>query len=344
MTRTTASPDQVMDQILTELGASLGVLLTALGLRTGIWQALAGAGPLTAAEVAGRTGLVEPYVREWLLAQAAAGYLEYEDGRFTLPEGVAVAVLHAPGGAMVDACVHMLAAMGAGFAEFEQAFRGGTGFGWHQRRPEHWCGTDALTRASKDTALFAGAITALDGVAEALHNGGKVADIGCGYGAPTRMIAQAFPEAEVTGFDYHDQSIAAARALGGNVWFEVASATNFPGHGYSLVTFVDSLHDLGDPVGALTRAREALAPGGAVLLVEPPGAERAEDNFTPLGRMFYSVSTLICTPNALSQSDEALGTLAGPARLTEVAHAAGFGTVRRILPDVPMHLLLELRP
>jgi SAM-dependent methyltransferase len=353
-TQSMTSPDEVMDRIVTELGAGLGVVMTALGVRCGLWRALAGAGPLTTAEVAARTGLIEPYAREWLRAQAAAGYLEYHDGdhgddRFSLPEPVAVAMLHAPGGAIVDACAHMFASMGRGFADFEEAFRTGAGFGWHQRDPEYWAGTDAFTRINLNQDLLAAAIGDLDGVPGALVAGGHVADIGCGYGAPTRMIAAAFPAAKVIGFDYHDRSIAAARAESPDgVRFEVAAATDFPGVGYALVTFVDSLHDLGDPVGALAHARDSLAPGGAVLLVEPPGGERVADNLDPAGRMFYSVSTLVCTPNALSQADPTtaapLGTLAGIQRLREVATAAGFRTVRRLDVEAPMNLLLELRP
>jgi SAM-dependent methyltransferase len=348
------TPDQVMEKIVTELGAGLGVILTALGVRTGLWAALAGAGPLDAAEVAARTGLVEPYTREWLRSQAAAGYLTYhaEADAFSLPEAVEIALLRAPGGATVDACAHMFASMGASFADFEKAFRTGAGFGWHQRDPEYWAGTDAFTRITLTTDLLAAAIGDLAGVPAALRAGGLVADVGCGYGAPTQMIAEAYPAAKVAGFDYHDRSVAAARAaaadsdLAGRVRFEVAAATDFPGDGYALVTFVDSLHDLGDPVGALAHARQALAPGGAVLLVEPPGGDGVADNLTPAGRMFYAVSTLVCTPNALAQSGPSapLGTLAGAVALREVAAAAGFRTVRRLDVDAPMNLLLELRP
>ncbi|MDT7783269.1 MAG: hypothetical protein QOF58_1688 [Pseudonocardiales bacterium] len=346
MTTTERSPDQVMEQITTELGAGLGTFLTALGLRHGLWAALAGAGPLGVTEVASRTGLAEPYVREWLRSQAAAGYLTYDADTFSLPEAVEIAILHAPGGAIVDACAHLMASMGASFAEFEKAFRGGAGFAWHQRDPEYWAGTDALTRSTLHTGLIAAAVEAMPGVADALRAGGTVADIGCGYGAPTRMIAEAFPAARVTGYDYHDRSIAEARSRAdGGVRFEVASASGFPGDGYALVTFVDSLHDLGDPVGALARARRSLAPGGAVLLIEPPGGDHVVDNLNPAGRMFYAVSLLVCTPSALSQASTApLGTLAGVPALREAASAAGFRTVRRLDVDAPMNLLVELRP
>jgi 2-polyprenyl-3-methyl-5-hydroxy-6-metoxy-1,4-benzoquinol methylase len=347
----TETPEAVLEQITAELGGSLGTVLMGLGVRCGLWQALAGAGPLRSAEVGARAGIVEPYAREWLRAQAAGGYLRYDAAtdRFELPETVAVALLQAPGGAMVDACLSMFASIGAGFAEFERAFRTGQGYGWDRRGAAYWAGTDALTRAVLPPDVLAGAVERLPGVAERLRRGGRVADVGCGFGAPTIMLANAFPDAVVTGFDVHDASVASARkaaaeaGLGARVGFEVAAAADLLGSGYDLITFIDSLHDLGDPAGALHAARRALAPGGAVLLVEPPAGDTVADNLTPLGRMFYGVSTLVCTPNALSQGTAALGTLAGARRLTEVAEAAGFGTVRRVPVDAPMNLLLELR-
>jgi SAM-dependent methyltransferase len=348
---TDRSPEDVLGQLTADLAGSLGTVLTGLGMRCGLWQALAGAGPLSAAEVGVRAGIVEPYAREWLRAQAAGGYLDYDPAtdRFALPEPVAVALLQAPGGAMADACLSMFASMGAGFAEFERAFRAGQGYGWDRRDATYWQGTDGLTRALLAPAVLAGAVERLPGIAGRLRGGGRVADVGCGYGAPTIMLAQAFPAAQVTGFDYHDASVAAARkaaaeaGVGPRVGFEVTAATDLPDGGYDLVTFVDSLHDLGDPVSALARARGALAPGGAVLLVEPPGADGGAGTLTPGGRLIYAVSTLVCTPNALSQGSSALGTLAGPARLTEAARAAGFGTVRPVDADAPMNLMLELR-
>jgi SAM-dependent methyltransferase len=350
-TRTEPTVDEVMGQILTELGGSLGVLLSGLGVRTGLWAALAGAGPLTPAEVAERTGVAEPLAREWLRAQAAAGYLRYDpvSGAFTLPEAVAGAML-GPGGAMIDACTSMFSSMGAGFAEFTEAFRGGAGFGWDRRTADYWHGSDMLTRTALPAELI-GAV--LDQLGTGLGGGGSVADVGCGYGAPTLAVAAHFPAARVLGIDYHDVSVAHARkvaaeaGLSSRLRFEVAAATDLPGSGYALITFFDSLHDLGDPVGALARAREALAPDGVVLLVEPLAADRVEDNFNPAGRMFYAVSTLVCTPNAVSQQvpggQAPLGTLAGEPRLRDLAAEAGFTRVRRVPVDAPLNLVLELR-
>jgi SAM-dependent methyltransferase len=341
--------ESVTDKIVDEMGASLGVLLSALGISGGIWQAMAGAGPLTADEVAARTGLAEPYVREWLRSQAAGHYLDYDAAAhtFTLPDDVAAAILEGPGGGMIEASTQMFASMGA---EFEAAMREGRGFGWHERDPQYWAGSDMITRLAISPELVAGAIGAVDGVPAALTAGGSVADIGSGYGTPTIMVGQAYPDARVIGFDYHDASVASARkaaaeaGVGDRVRFEVASAKDFPGTGYSLVTFFDSLHDLGDPVGALEHARGALAPDGAVLLFEPLAADRVADNLNPFGRMFYAVSTLVCTPNALSQEGYAIGTLAGEATLRAVAGTAGFTRVRRVPVEAPMNLVLELRP
>jgi SAM-dependent methyltransferase len=345
--------DNVMGQILGELGGSLGVLLNALGIRAGLWSAMAGEGPLTSAEVAKRTGLSAPLVREWLRAQAAGGYLTYEPATeaFTLPETVAAAMLHAPGGAMIDACTSMLCSIGAGFADFTEAFLGSGGYGWDRRTEEYLHGSDLLTRTVLPAELI-GAV--LDQLGTGLAGGGTVADVGCGYAAPTLAVAAHFPAAKVLGIDYHEVSVTHAReaadraGLGDRVRFEVAAATDLPGAGYALITFFDSLHDLGDPIGALAHARSALAPDGAVLLVEPLAADRVEDNLNPSGRMFYAVSTLVCTPNALSQQvpggPEPLGTLAGEPRLREVAAEAGFTRVRRIPVDAPLNLVLELRP
>ena len=351
------TPEAVVGQLVQELGGSLGVLLTALGNRTGLWAALAGAGPLTAAELAERTELDETLVREWCRAQAAGGYLSYAPAgeTFRLPEAVAAALVHGPGGAMVDACTEMFCSLGAGFDEFTAAFRAGGGFGWHRHDARFWRGSDALTRVALPAELIGAALEQLGPVTSALTEGASVLDVGSGYGTPTIALAQHFPAARVLGIDYHDASVAQARraaaaaGVADRVRFEVGSAADLPGSGYALITFFDSLHDLGDPLAALIQARDALAPDGAVLLVEPLAADRVEDNLTPSGRMFYAVSTLICTPNAVSQRPEGaglapLGTQAGEPLLRQVAAAAGFTRVRGVPVDAALNLMLELRP
>jgi SAM-dependent methyltransferase len=347
---TEAAVAEQMGKIVTELGAALGVLLTSLGVRSGLWAALAGAGPLTTPDVAAKVSVDPALVREWLRAQAAGGYLDYDPATetFTLPDAVAAAIHFGPGGALVDACATMLSSMGEGFADFAEAFGSGQGYGWHQRTADHWHGTDAFTKIAVPAELIAAAIAQIPDVA----TNGSIVDVGCGFGAPTLAIARLYPAARVLGIDYHDASIAHCRSEAalrgaGNARFEVTPATDLHGH-HELVTFFDSLHDIGDPLGALQRAREAVAPNGAVLLFEPLGADDVQDNLNPNGRMFYAVSTLACTPNAVSQktstSSEPLGAQAGERRLRELAAEAGFGSVRRLAVDAPMNLVLELRP
>lgn len=352
MTTPAVAPSEVEQQlgkIVTELGAALGVLLTSLGVRSGLWAALAGAGPQTSTEVAAKVSVDPALVRDWLRAQAAGGYLDYDPvtETFTLPDAVAAAIHFGPGGALVDACATMLASMGEGYADFAEAFSSGRGYGWHQRTADHWHGTDAFTRIALPAELIAAVIGQIPDVATTLTS---VADVGCGFGAPTLAIAALYPAARVLGIDYHDASIARCRAEAAvrgmdNARFEVTPATELTGS-YDLITFFDSLHDLGDPLGALKRARAAVT--GAVLLFEPLGADDVQDNLNPNGRMFYAVSTLACTPNAVSQrtstSSEPLGAQAGERLLRELAAEAGFGTVRRLAVDAPMNLVLELRP
>jgi 2-polyprenyl-3-methyl-5-hydroxy-6-metoxy-1,4-benzoquinol methylase len=353
-----SAAEAVMGKIVVELGAALGVLLTSLGTRSGLWAALAGAGPMTTAEVAGKVKVEPSLVREWLRAQAAGGYLMYDSAAatFTMPDAVAAVIQDGPGGALVDACATMMSSMGEGFNAFSEAFSCGEGFGWHQRTAEHWHGTDAFTRVALPTELIGAAIAELGDVAKVLAKGGRVVDVGCGYGGPTLGIAGLFPTADVVGIDYHDASIAHARAEAAttgtdNVRFEVVAATELAdsgGTGYDLITFFDSLHDIGDPRGALRSARAAVAATGVVLLFEPLGADAVEDNLNPTGRMFYAVSTLACTPNAVSQktatSSEPLGAQAGEQRLRALAAEAGFSRVRRVGVEAPMNLVLELRP
>jgi SAM-dependent methyltransferase len=349
-----AAVEAQMGKIVTELGAALGVLLTSLGTRSGLWAALAGAGPVTTADVAARVGVEPSLVREWLRAQAAGGYLDYDavNETFTLPDAVAAAIHYGPGGALVDACATMMSSMGESFAAFSEAFSTGQGFGWHQRTADHWHGTDAFTRVALPTELIEAAIDEMAGVAAVLATGGSVVDVGCGYGSPTLAIGGLYPAAQVLGIDYHDASIAHSRAEAAssgvsNVRFEVAAAADLPGQDYDLITFFDSLHDIGDPRGALARARAAVALDGAVLLFEPLGADDVQDNLNPNGRMFYAVSTLACTPNAVSQqtatSSEPLGGQAGEKRLRALAGEAGFSRIRRLDIPVPMNLVLELR-
>jgi SAM-dependent methyltransferase len=350
------SVDQVMNDLLGDLAASIGVLVTDLGLRTGLWRSMRGAGWLKIPDLATGSGVAAPLVREWVRSQSAAGYLSYDAATdsYALPEPVAIALLDAPGGAMVAACTEMFQSMLASYDDLVASFTAGGGFGWHQRDRHHWHGTDRLTRAQLAPELIAAAIAEIPGVAAALAAGGRILDVGCGFGFPTAAMAQAFPAATAVGIDYHRTSIDEARAtaeragVADRTSFAVASAADPPGSDYALVTYFDSLHDFGDPIAALRAARSALAPGGAVLVCDNDAAEQLVDNLNPIGRMYYGVSTLICTPNAISQhsadSPEPLGTYAGAGKIIEVARAAGFSRARRL--DLPgaLNLFLDLRP
>jgi SAM-dependent methyltransferase len=349
--------DAYLGRLTTDLGGSLGVLLISLGTRSGLWRALDGAGPLTARQVADRVTVDRALVREWLRAQAAAGYLDYDQAAdtFELSPAAAAAIPDGPGAPLVEACMEMFTPMFAGFDDFSTAFGSGDGFGWYQRSGQHWHGQDAFTRLTVPDELIGAAVDALPDVAARLDAGGTVLDVGCGYGAPTLAIARQHSAARVVGVDYHDASVMAARQAAAhaqidNAHFEVASALDLPDApaGYDLITYFDSLHDLGDPRGALVRARRTVAPTGAVLLFEPVSGDTVADNLNPGGRMFYSVSTLICTPNAVSQrsetSSEPLGAQAGESTLRALAAEAGFTTVRRLDVPLPFNLVLELRP
>jgi len=338
-----------MGQLMADLAATSGMLLTLVGVRVGLWETLA-AGPATAGELAARASASEPYIQEWLRSQAAAGYVRYEPAtsRFSLPPAVAAVMAAEPLRALVEGTGLQAAAQWTQVARYEEAFRTGRGIGWDEHGPAHSRGMDLISRAVVVPAV-AGWLAALDGVAARLEAGGTVADIGCGYGAPTIAMAQAFPCSRFIGIDADDASVARARkaaaeaGLGGRVTFEVSDAAGLPGGEHDLITFFDCLHDLGDPLAALRRARETLAPGGRVLLVEHAGSERTEENLNPVGRFFYAASALVCTPNALAQGSAGLGTIPGETALRGVAAEAGFSQVRRVDVDAPLNVLLQLR-
>jgi SAM-dependent methyltransferase len=286
-------------------------------------------------------------VREWLSAQAAGGYVTYdpETGRFTLPAEHAFLLL--------DADLPGAFQLGVGSVRDEpkisDAFRTGAGVGWHEHDAGVYEGCERFFRPGYAMHLVGQWIPALDGVQARLLAGGRVADVGCGHGASTIIMAQAFPRSTFTGFDYHPASIEWARSaadkagVGDRVSFEVASAKEYPGTGYDLVTFFDCLHDMGDPVGAARHVRASLAKAGTWMLVEPFAGDRLEDNLNPVGRLYYSASTLLCTPASLSQEvGLALGAQAGEKRLREVLTEAGFTRVRRVA-NTPANMILEAR-
>jgi SAM-dependent methyltransferase len=339
-------------QVVGELGATVNAGLIVIGDRLGLYRALAQAGPLTAAELARRTGTAERYVREWLNAQAAGGYVEYDPvaERYSLTPEKALALADESSPAFVGGAFQLALGSLKATPEIERAFRTGAGYGWHQHDRDVHVGCERFFRPGYGANLLSSWLPALEGVTEKLRVGATVADVGCGLGASTRLMAQAFPRSTFVGFDYHPESIELARreaegaGLGGNLRFEVAPAAAFPDTGYDLVTMFDCLHDMGDPVGAARHVREALAPDGTWMVVEPLAGDTVQDNLNPLGRAYYAFSTLLCTPSSLSQEvGLALGAQAGEVRIREVAGAAGFTRFRRAAESL-MNAIYEVRP
>ncbi|SDK83057.1 Methyltransferase domain-containing protein [Modicisalibacter muralis] len=340
------------DQVVGDIAAAMSGVMTNLGHKLGLYRAMAGSGPLTSVELAQRTGLHERYVREWLNNQMAGGYLDYDSaaGAYTLSDEHALVLANPDSPAFLAGGFDMISSMWIDEEKIAQAFRTGNGIGWHEHHPHLFCGMEAIFRTGYRTDLAQRWIPALDGVAAKLENGGKVADIGCGHGASTIIMAKAFPQSSFVGFDYHPQSIEVARlraeeaGVANRTTFEVASAKEFAGDGYDLICFMDCLHDLGDPLGAARHALSTLTDDGTVLLVEPFAGDRVEDNIGPVGRMFYAASTAVCVPNSLSQETGlGLGAQAGEAQLSAVLSAAGFSRVRRVA-ETPFNIVIEARP
>jgi SAM-dependent methyltransferase len=347
MTTQTIDEAKVQDFVLQavgELGATLNAALVVIGDRLGLYKAMAGAGALTPRELADRTQTNERYVREWLNAQAAGGYVTYADGRYTLPAEHAVALADEDSPAFLPGAFQLMTAAVRDEPKISEAFKSGAGVGWHQHGHDLFEGCERFFRPGYRHNLTQSWIPALDGVEAKLHKGARVADVGCGHGASTLIMADAYPESGFIGFDYHAPSIAAANEKAeGRVGFAVASAQDFPGAGYDLVTTFDCLHDMGDPVSAANHIRDALAPDGTWLLVEPFAGDTVEENLNPVGRVYYAVSTLVCTPASLSQEvGLALGAQAGEARLRDVVTAAGFTRFRRVA-ETPFNLVFEVR-
>lgn len=343
-----AKLDAFMDRMLADLGGAYTAPLVHLGDRLGLYRDLAERGPATALELAARTGLAERYLREWLANQAASGYLDYDpaSGRFALPPEQAMVFAHEDSPVFLQGAFDMIMSIAASLPRHETAFRTGEGIAWGDHSACLFCAVERFFRPVYRSHLLDEWLPALDDVVDKLKRGGRVADIGCGHGASTVMIAEAFPEAEVVGFDSHTPSIAHADDLArakrlANLRFEVADATSYGGR-YDLIAFFDSLHDMGDPLGAALHVRSRLAPGGSWMVVEPFAKDRTEDNFTPVGRLAYAASTLACVPGALAQGELALGAQAGPSRLMGLMRRAGFGEVR-IAAETPFNMVLEAK-
>jgi SAM-dependent methyltransferase len=334
-----------------EMGAAMNAALIVIGDKLGLYKAMSGAGPMTSAELAKKSGTAERYVREWLAAQAAGGFVTYDaaSGKYTLPPEQALALADETSPVFLPGFFEVVAACVKDEPKITEAFRSGKGVGWHEHDHGLFAGTERFFRPNYRAHLISEWIPALGDTEAKLKTGAKVADVGCGLGTSTILMAQAYPKSSFVGFDYHDGSIkmareAAAKAgVGDRVKFEVAKAKDYPGKGFELVAFFDCLHDMGDPEGAAKHVKESMAPDGTWMIVEPFAHDKLEDNLNPIGRVYYAASTMLCTPASLSQEvGLALGAQAGEGRLSKILKAAGFSRVRRAA-ETPFNIVLEAR-
>jgi SAM-dependent methyltransferase len=343
--------NEFMGRFVGDLGAALSSALVVIGDRLGLYKAMADGAPVTPEELASKTHTDARYVREWLSNQAAGGYVSYdsESERFSLSPEQSFALAQEGSPAFVPGAFQLATSLIKDEPKITSAFQTGHGVGWHEHNHDLFTGTERFFRPGYSANLISSWIPALDGVEDKLRSGALVADVGCGHGASTLIMAEAYPRSEFVGFDYHEGSIESARraaveaGLQDRVSFEVAPAKAYPGDGYDLVAMFDCLHDMGDPVGASAHVLSTLAEDGTWLVVEPFANDRLEDNLNPVGRVFYGASTLVCTPASRDQEvGLALGAQAGEKRLREVVTAGGFTRFRRAT-ETPFNLVLEAR-
>ena len=339
-----------LGKVVTDFGAALSSSLVYIGQKLGLYKALAEGGPSTPAELAGRTGTQERYVREWLVNQASGGYVEYDPqtARFSLSPEQAAALADEESPAFVGGGFYLVKAMTNAVPRIIESFQQGGGILWGEHDPDLFVGVERFFRPGYRTHLVNDWIPALTGIEEKLKAGGLVADVGCGHGASTLIMAQAYPDSRFTGFDNHGPSVEHARraaeeaGVADRVTFEVSSADAIPGGPYDLVCFFDCLHDMGDPAGAARRASEVLAEGGSALIVEPMAGNRVEENMNIVGRTFSAASTLCCTSNSLALGGPALGAVATDDALRDVVTRAGFKEFRRAT-ETPFNRVFEAR-
>jgi 2-polyprenyl-3-methyl-5-hydroxy-6-metoxy-1,4-benzoquinol methylase len=343
---------EFLGKAINDFGAVFNAALVRIGDKLGLYKALASGGPQTPAELAKRTGTSERYVREWLSAQAAGGYVTYTpaNGKFHLSEEQAFAMADENSPAFMPGAFQVALAATKAEEQLSERFKTGQGMGWHEHHHELFVGTERFFRPGYAANLVTTWIPALEGVDAKLRNGARVADVGCGLGASTVLMAKSYPKSEFVGFDYHDKSIETAKqrakdaGVANRIRFEVAKAKDYPGKDYDFVTFFDCLHDMGDPAGASAHVHSTLKKDGTWMIVEPFASDKLEDNFNPIGRAFYGASTLLCTPASLSQEvGLALGAQAGEKRLREVVTSGGFSHFRRAT-QTPFNLIFEARP
>jgi SAM-dependent methyltransferase len=343
--------NEFVEKAITDLAAGYGGVMTVLGHKLGLYKAMAGAGPLDSAEIAKRSGCAERYVREWLNSQAAAGYIVYHptSSSYELTPEQALVLADEESPVFMPLAWEVPASMFFDEEKTIEAFRTGKGVGWDQHNERLFCGVAAFYRNGYRNSLVREWLPSLRNVEEKLRAGARVADVGCGHGHSTILMAEAFPQSRFWGFDYHEKSIARARtqlqntAIEKSVSFEVADAVSYPAAEFDLICFFDCLHDMGDPVGAARHAKDALAEDGTVMLVEPFANDRLEDNLNTVGRLYYSASTTLCCAHALSKNGGiALGAQAGEGRLATVFKKAGFGEFRKA-KATPFNLILEAK-
>ncbi|GAC1324662.1 MAG: class I SAM-dependent methyltransferase [Chloroflexota bacterium] len=343
---------EFVGKVIGDVGALMSSGLVVIGDRLGLYRAMNEAGPITPAELAQRTDTSERYVREWLLNQAASGYIEYDpaSGRYVLPDEHAVALTDEASPFFLSGCFQAGLALVKAEEKIAVGFTSGVGVLWGEQDSELFEGAERVWKPGYQANLVQSWIPALEGVDAKLRTGARVADIGCGHGASTIIMAQGYPASHFVGYDNHAPSIEHARraayevGVADRVRFEVADATSYPRQEYDLIAFFDAFHDLGDPVGAARHAREALAPDGALMLVEPMAGERVEENFNPIGRVFSGFSVLCCTPNAMAACgcDQALGTIATEQTIRDIVASAGFTSFRRAA-ETPFNRVFEAR-
>lgn len=342
--------NQFLGKVIGDFGASLSSALVYIGQKLGLYKALANNGPSTPAELAQLTNTNERYVREWLINQAAGGYAEYdvETGRYSLSPEQAVALTEEFSPFYVGGGFFVIKAMTQAVERIEDHFRDGGGMLWGEHHPDLFIGTERFFRPGYSAHLVSTWIPSLTGIDEKLKAGGKVADVGCGHGASTVIMARAYPNSQFWAFDNHEASVRHAReaaeaaGITDRVHFDVVSAQTMPDNQYDLIAFFDCLHDMGDPIGACKRAAEVLAPGGSVMIVEPMAGNAVEENFNPIGRTFAGASTLCCTANSMALNGPALGAVASEETIRETVLAGGFTEFRRTT-ETPFNRIFEAR-
>jgi 2-polyprenyl-3-methyl-5-hydroxy-6-metoxy-1,4-benzoquinol methylase len=339
-----------LGKVVGDFGAALSSALVYIGQNLGLYKAIAADGPVTPAELAQKTSTNERYIREWLINQGAGGYVEYDpaSGRFSLSPEQAVALTDEASPFFVGGGFYVVKAMTAAVSRIEDAFKNGGGMLWGEHDPDLFVGTERFFRPGYAAHLIASWIPSLTGIEEKLKAGAKVADVGCGHGSSTIIMAQAYPASKFWAFDNHEKSIETARqrakdaGVADRVTFEVANAADFPDQKYDMITFFDCLHDMGDPVSACKRAFATLADEGSALIVEPMAGNTVEENFNIIGRTFAGASTLCCTANSMALGGPALGAVATEEAIRDTVLAGGFTQFRRAT-ETPFNRIFEAR-